>query len=152
MGLFLLMMARVLLRRSGRTAIEACVHAVYGEVSALWLLKGTGSAPELLDFGCVGTLLVLVMGGGSLLHWRSDKVLNDALVTDVARLFSKCCRAGERMHINVISRRVKSENVLLRNDDSVCLGDFGEARALGERDGVRLSKAHDAECVQAPKY
>ena len=46
---------------------------------------------------------------------------------------------------------IKSENVLLRNDEQVCLGDFGEARALGERDGVRLSKAHGTECVQAPE-
>ena len=36
-------------------------HAVYGEVSALWLLKGTGSAPELLDFGLSRDCYVLVM-------------------------------------------------------------------------------------------
>ena len=41
--------------------------------------------------------------------------------------------------------------MLLRNGETVCLGDFGEARALGERDGVRLSKAHGTECVQAPE-
>ena len=143
-----------ILRRERSNRDRSVCHAVYGEVSALWLLKGTGSAPELLDFGLSRDCYVLVMERCSttLLNWRFDKVLNDDLVRDVARIFSKCCRAVEAMHMKrILHLDIKSENVLIKNDEDVCLGDFGEARALGERDGVRLSKAHGTECVQAPE-
>jgi serine/threonine protein kinase len=144
-----------ILRRERSNRDRSVAHAVYGEVSALWLLKGTGAAPELLDFGLSRDCYVLVMERcqGTLSSWRLRyEVLNDDLVRDVARLFSKCCRAVQEMHMKrILHLDIKSENVLLKNDETVCLGDFGEARALGERDGVRLSKAHGTECVQAPE-
>ena len=122
-GSSVLMIRRAkILRRKRSNRDRSVCHAVYGEVSALWLLKGTGSAPELLDFGLSRDCYVLVMErcSDTLLNWRFDKVLNDDLVTDVARLFSKCCRAVEAMHMKrILHLDIKSENVLLRNDDRV---------------------------------
>ena len=145
-----------ILRRERSNRDRSVCHAVYGEVSALWLLRGTRAAPELLDFGLSRDCYVLIIERcqGTLATWRdSYEVLDDALCSEVLGVFAKTCRAVSAMHAtHVIHLDLKAENVLLRHDGTVCLGDFGEARILGpDRDGVRLSKAHGTECVQAPE-
>lgn len=124
------------------------------ERQVLALLNHPFIAP-LLDGGTIDGLPYLVMDyieGESLYRYAAEQKLS---INDRLRLFLKICEAVEYAHQNqVIHRELKPSNILVKNDGTPRLLDFGVAKVLNPefQEEITIDPTLPAMQMITPEY
>ncbi|KAJ8611037.1 hypothetical protein CTAYLR_007065 [Chrysophaeum taylorii] len=146
---------------------RSVAHDLYREITALERLSPSSATAALVDYGVRRDCYVLVLercAGGTLAEWRHGRPATptDADARGYMSVFARVARCVARIaQANIVHLDLTCDNVLLRSDPlenacdaAVCVGDFGEARILGNgamSQGASLLRAHGTECIQPPE-
>ena len=128
------------------------VKGVVAEIKTLQEMSSNEHVLRMTGYGSMGEAEIVIITElcqGSLKGWRNGKEDKVVRLTQALKFWIQICKAVAALaDTGIIHHDVKCDNVLMRSDEVVVLGDFGEVERIA---GEGEARARGTECIQSPE-